>query len=223
MARQTNVVSHWYQLIENFETSSLAFYAAVEEGIKTRGVPGYISSRTEFREAGLMTARREYLRIVRGKHTFDICAAPFGSGFFFSWWLVEQTSSFGVLYLLAFLAASCLLFAFLLAVVGNIAGIAMGLIFSCLGVPGIWWLVGNVARDNPAFVDIILVTPILGGLYQRIFDPPTYYVMDTALMFQQAVHNAVIEVVDQVTTARGLRALSEFQRKPVLKAFVQTT
>jgi hypothetical protein len=43
--------------------------------------------------------------------------------------------------------------------------------------------------------------------------------MDTALMFQESVHNAVLEVVDCITAAKGIRALTEAERKPILKAF----
>ena len=37
-------------------------------------------------------------------------------------------------------------------------------------------------------------------------------------MFQKAVHNAVLEVID-VTAEKGVRALSESDRKPVMREF----
>jgi hypothetical protein len=37
-------------------------------------------------------------------------------------------------------------------------------------------------------------------------------------MFQQAVHNAVLEVMDCMTANKGIRALSETERKPIMKA-----
>jgi hypothetical protein len=40
-------------------------------------------------------------------------------------------------------------------------------------------------------------------------------------MFQQAVHASVMEVIDGMTQAKGLRALSEADRKPILKDFFQ--
>lgn len=42
---------------------------------------------------------------------------------------------------------------------------------------------------------------------------------DTALMFQESVRAAVLEVVDGITKAKGLRALSELERKPILTSF----
>ncbi len=59
--------------------------------------------------------------------------------------------------------------------------------------------------------------PILGPFYERFFRPETYYKIDTAMMFQKAVHNAVLEVVDQLTSAKGARSLSELDRKPVMR------
>ena len=41
------------------------------------------------------------------------------------------------------------------------------------------------------------------------------------LMFQKAVHNAVLEVIDEMTTANGLRALGESERKPIMREFYQ--
>ena len=35
-------------------------------------------------------------------------------------------------------------------------------------------------------------------------------------MFRGAVYSAVLEVIDEITNAKGLRALSETERKPIL-------
>src|SRR5580658_7581549 len=100
MAKQANVISHWNQLFENFQTSSLAFYQSVETAIKERAVPETQGTRVEHREGGLASASREYLRLHRGKYAFDICAAPFGKGFFVSWWFTVPPLAWGFLYTL---------------------------------------------------------------------------------------------------------------------------
>jgi hypothetical protein len=218
------VISHWDQLIENFQTSSLAFYEAVEQGLHRRAVPEFKVSRVEFKEAGILTAKREYLRIVRGKCTFDICAAPFGTGFFFSWWMVEQASPFGLIFLGVFILCSFVLFWMMFGIGLSMSGMTLGLLFAFGGSPVCLLAIGFAARQGipSELEEIILVTPFVKTLYERIFNPPTYYVVDTGLMFQQAVHNAVLEVIDQVTSANGVRALSEFERKPTLKSFAQS-
>src|SRR2546422_481658 len=139
MAAAPVVFSHWSQLIEGLQASPKEFYASVEEAIKRRGIPDAKTTRVDWPEAGPFSPKREYLRVTRREHIFDICGAPFGNGFFVSWWLGEQPSG-------------CLLF------------------FSGF--------------------------PIVAALFSRAVRSSTYYRIDTALMFQSAVHAAVLEVVD---------------------------
>ncbi len=42
-----------------------------------------------WKEGGVLSAKREYLRIQRGNLAFDVCTAPHGSGYFFSWWMAR--------------------------------------------------------------------------------------------------------------------------------------
>lgn len=46
-------------------------------------------SRITHKEAGILSAKREYLRVKHFNLVFDVCAAPFGKDFFISWWLYE--------------------------------------------------------------------------------------------------------------------------------------
>src|SRR6266404_4023136 len=78
------LLAHWNQLIEGLQTSSLSFYDAVEQALADRAVPDTATRRTDYRESGLLSAKREYLRVRRGAQAVDICAAPFGTGFFIS-------------------------------------------------------------------------------------------------------------------------------------------
>jgi hypothetical protein len=86
------VISHWYFLFEGMQASPREFYAAVELAIQTRQVPDARTSRVDWKEGGLLSARREYLRVRRKKLVFDVCGAPFGPNFFVSWWLGELPS-----------------------------------------------------------------------------------------------------------------------------------
>ena len=38
-------------------------------------------------------------------------------------------------------------------------------------------------------------------------------------MFQQAVQKLVMDVIEEVTAANGIRALTELERKPVMRDF----
>ena len=52
-------------------------------------MPGVSTSRITYGEGGLLSPRREYLRVSRDQTVFDICAAPYAKGFFISSWQGE--------------------------------------------------------------------------------------------------------------------------------------
>jgi hypothetical protein len=161
------VLSHWHKLIEGFQESPQRIYSLLEEAIDRREIPDVKISRINYPEAGVLSARREYLRVQRMDHVFDVCAAPFGTGFFFSWWL----------------------------------GVPRRLLRSI-----IWFLL-------IVFVPIVgLIIVIFWWLSLR----ETYYRLDTALMFQDTVHSAVLEVIGQVTEGKGLKAMTELEKKPIM-------
>lgn len=90
MSSTTDVISHWNTLIENFNVSPQGFYAAVTQAIERRQIPNAKTDRITFKESHLLSAKREYLRISCRDFYFAICGAPFGTGFFVSYWLLEQ-------------------------------------------------------------------------------------------------------------------------------------
>lgn len=205
--KNPEVISHWYMLMENFETSGMEFYQAVEAALQERGVPDITTSRVEWQEGGLATARREYLRIQRSRLAFDICAAPFGKGFFFSWWLARIPQQYGIVLLGAI--------SFGLLILYSILWQALGFFLATLAMPVLLGVLGLLIRDGKIQAEeAILEVPIIGSLYERIFSPSTYYRLDTALMFQESVRNAVMEVVGELRNEKGLRALSEAESRP---------
>ena len=208
MAKQPAVVfSNWYHLLEGLQESSKGFYASLEEAIRKRELPEINVSRVNYREGGIFSAEREYLRVEREDLLFDVCAAPFGTGFFISWWLGEDRPS-ALLPTLAALVVTGLLLYF--------AGIIFGLIALVL----IFFFLGALmSTGNLKWAGYLLVIPLIGPLFEKLFMPTTYYKIDTTLMFQESVHRAVVEVIDQMTQAKGLRALSESERKPILSGF----
>ncbi|MHB9010674.1 MAG: hypothetical protein ACYC49_00385 [Ignavibacteriaceae bacterium] len=75
-----------------------------------------------------------------------------------------------------------------------------------------WWL----GEKMGTILSLLLVIPFLGSLVAKTSRPATYYRLDTTLMFQESVHLAVLEMLDGLTEAKGLRALSESERKPII-------
>lgn len=216
-ATMPGVITHWHQLLEGLAASPMDFYAAVETAVERRQIPGAVRSRVDWHEGGVLSAKREYLRVKRGRHVFDICGAPFGAGFFVSSWLVEPRSPYGPL------ALVLLLVGLLIAIVVSMdaLGFVKGLLLLIVGFPALFFLVNALSRDIEGWDDALVAMPVVGPFYERIFRPATYYKIDTALMFQSAVHDAVLEVVDGLGRAKGLRALTELERKPTMREFFQ--
>lgn len=158
----TTILSHWNQMIPGLMQSAQEFYGSVEAAVMPHDLKNVKFERVSFSEGGILSAKREYLQIRRGEHVFHVCAAPFGNGFFISWWLGQVESG-----IFAWLAS----------------------------VPGIGWIVG------------------------RFLKPLTYYKIDTAMMFQSVTHGALMQTVDSITQAKGIRAMTEAERKPVMRDF----
>lgn len=209
------VLSRWHYTVDGFNTSGQRFLAAVEDRVRARNIPGVRFERVVRRERGALSARREYLRVHRSNLRFDICAAPFGEGFFFSWWFVRLAPRWPRLQATA-IAGGVLSFASLSA---SVAGEeTIGTVFL------VALLVGTVAagvianRGGFGAPEHVASLPWIGAAYRRIFRPVTYFSLDTALLFQEAVSRSVYEAVDATLTDQGLRALHERERRPVLGA-----
>jgi hypothetical protein len=85
-----NVFSHWYAWTDHNQFSTQEFYTEIEKELVARRVPGLKISQVNFREGGSLSDKRIYLRLVRERLAFDICASPFGRTFFFSMRFVEK-------------------------------------------------------------------------------------------------------------------------------------
>ncbi len=84
--------SHWNTLIDDFEFSTESFYKHLKKELLSHGISGISSKSVSLPEGNFFSSRRRYLRILWKDYQYDICAAPFGDGFFVSWWLKYKTS-----------------------------------------------------------------------------------------------------------------------------------
>jgi hypothetical protein len=81
--------SNWLQYIEGHPFSTQQFYTALEREIKELDIPNVFISRVGYPQGGLFSQSRVYLRIRCKEYIFDVCAAPFSTGTFVSWWMGE--------------------------------------------------------------------------------------------------------------------------------------
>lgn len=212
-ANPDEALGHWSTLVANLQEPPLEFYENVQAAIARLNIPDAKFERVEYREGGAFSGFREYLRIRRNRDVFDICAAPFGNGCFFSWWFAQEKPA------LPAIAAILILFGYL-AVAGLFVeqfGLLQGPVFLILLVPILLFLARQMGK--PETDDFILMLPFIGRFYDRFFSPITYYRVDTSHMFQKAVQAAMMQVVDQVTASKGIRALTELERKPEMRDF----
>lgn len=143
----------WQKGFDDLKFSSDEFYKSCEEAIRKREIPEISFSRVNYSEGrALISANREYLHISRGEYHYDICAAPFGTGFFVSSWYVEKPD-----------------------------------------------FIKKVMRTIPFFASWGTVK--------------TYFQIDTDYMFKSFVHTGMLEAIDTMTTSKGVRALTEFERR----------
>ncbi len=206
------VLSNWSALVEGLSTSSQDAYLELQGALAAREVPEIEFSRVVYAESGVGSAKREYLRIQRKDFVFDVCAAPFGKSFFFSWWMAIPPLPFAPLwtaafFLLVLLGTAVVQYPFgdgcLSYIVLGLAPFALTLFFMML------MKVGAVLNEGYA-----LRIPIVGRLYRILFAPETYYTTDTQAMFECSVHSSLLEVVEGKISEQGLKALGPDDRRP---------
>lgn len=84
------ILDHWHCRFDDVQHSSKEFYQTIEDALKTHAFPFVYSERIWRSEGGTFSHNREYLKITRGQYDFIVCAAPFGKGYFVSWWLKQR-------------------------------------------------------------------------------------------------------------------------------------
>lgn len=75
-----------------------------------------------------------------------------------------------------------------------------------------WWL---FYKDSIGKI-LISKIPFVGGWLALKLYPVTFYRIDTASMFMSYAQSSVLKVIEDITNEKGVRALSEAEKKPVL-------
>jgi hypothetical protein len=202
--KDTEVIQYWYVLFDNFETPASEFYQAIEHDLVARELTGMEISRVEYAEGGALSARREYLRMRRERLIFDICAAPFGTAWFFSCRFAEIP--------LTIFLWEVIIVLFVLAAVVWFYTILFGLIFGSIlfaaSLLSLLLLMRNTVALGMQDVDAALLQiPVIGGFYEVFIRKPTYYREDT--------RHAYINIVNSIVRSR-INELGEAIKRPVV-------
>ena len=218
--REAVVLNHWIAMADGFHCPPAEFYKSVEAAVSERKVPGLDLVQVEFAEGGMLSDKRLYLRMLRERLVFDICAAPFGDSFFFSCQFAEIPLVVNVWQLLVVLVV--LYFA---------TSISLVLFIKVFGISGLWlcpfaWIVAcalaiytmrNAVAMGLANLDETLIQmPIIGTIYEAWFRRETYYRHDTRLMYLEIVSGVVKKLAEDAVAAKGLKLVRQYEQAPIL-------
>ena len=220
-SQTTEVFTHWGAVLPGIHFSAQELYARVEKEIRAREWPGVEFLRAHHTEAGLLSHKREYLRVLRQRQVFDLCAASFGKDYFITLREAEIKAQLTLATLLIFLVALLIILSACLSTFGMMGG-AIG--FGLLLATGLF-LLFNVLRMGLTRLDGLLMrTPVIGPIYETWFRrSTTYFQHDTRVVFLKLMDDLVKSRVDEETSARGVTLLSCFEHQPILDGLYKTS
>ncbi len=213
------VLDRWHAFFDDFQTSSFEFYGMVKQELARRKVPGLTMSDVRWKEGGVLSHERTYLRLTRERWVFDICAAPFGTGYLFSYRFTElplKINAIAVLFVLCLLASIPIgAFHALRAYLDFTTSLILILVGALFGS---FIFRASLGSESGGLDSMLLQLPGIGPLYDKYFRAHTYYREDTCLMYMATVPAIVKSLVAQVTVSGGVRETSTPAPKPVLEA-----
>ena len=210
---KANVLNHWISLVEDFQYSPAEFYDAIEKELEARQVPGLQLSQIEFAEGGLLSDKRVYLRMVRERLVFDVCAAPFGRSFFFSCRMAEIPVQLKLTQIIALAAVM----GFLLFAATKYLGLILGTIVIAGLLVALVWIMRNVVAAGLSDLDATLMrSSLIGPIYELWIRKETYYRADTRLMYLDTVPHVVKKLAEEVASAKGVKLVRQYEQAPIL-------
>jgi hypothetical protein len=200
----------WYVMVPDFETSTDAFYQGIRDAVREKRLPDVEVSERELREGGMLSARRRYLRLRHERVVFDVCSAPFGTGWYFSCRFGEIPLRLRWWEAALILAAGLGLLALHIAVLGS----PWGPVFFALNLASFLFLLNHLAATELYGLDAALMRiPALGAFYETYFRGDSYHRDDTRRMCLASFDRIVRDAVEAVAGQRPEGSL-QFQEEP---------
>lgn len=209
--KKPEVLEHKYHVVDNFESSTADFYEAIEKELAARRLEGLEISRIEYAEGGVLSAKREYLRLRRERLVFDVCSAPFGTTWLFSWrfsFIPVQLMGWEILVVLLVLAGAILFYQMLF-------GLVLGSILFGASVLSLLLFMRNTVSLGLQDIDAALLQiPIVGAFYEEFLRKDSYFREDTRFAYIEIVRSVIIANVATATGADGIRLEDFLDAKP---------
>lgn len=214
--KKGEVLDSWIAFHDELSFPPREFYEIIEQQLTARRVPGLEISREEFCEGGLLSEKRIYLRLFRERFALYTCAAPFGSGSFFSCRAVYVPALVRLWHILAALS--------FLALVGGLLVKPLGIVFAAIAVVTLLFALAAVFRNaaGAAVSDVdsfLLKIPVLSTIYEGWFRADSFYREDTRTIYLQAIPKLIKEIAEEVTASKGAKLVQQYKFSPVLDDF----
>lgn len=191
--------AHWYVPLLEFRSDTQAFYQAIEDEFAARQIPEVSFERVDYHQAGWLSGRRTYLRLLRERVVTDVCSAPFGTGWYFSCraaTLPRRMAWWEVWLVLAGLIGLAVLYWQFYGLVGGAIVLGSTLVFLLL--------VMATARTWASLDELLIHIPVFGALYEFILRKDTYQQQDHRLIYADMVETIVRAKVHEFCTAGGV-------------------
>jgi hypothetical protein len=210
--KKGELLGHWVAFHDNFSFPPQGFYEAIEKELQARKIPGLEISREGFAEGGMLSDKRTYLRLFRERLALDTCAAPFGSGYFFSC----RTVYVPALVRLWHIVAALVFF----NIVGGLLVIPLGMTFAGIAMIALMFALAGVMRNAAAsplsdLDTLLLKIPGVATIYEDWFRADTYYRADTRLIYLQRIPELIKEIAEDITATKGARLEEQYLLAPI--------
>ncbi len=215
LARNNVMLGYWCKWFRNLSFSPKDFYGMVLRNVHGCALPGLEPRNILLRQSGPFSPERLYLQLRRERLVFEICGAMFGAGFFVSSRLFDRRreptwADYLVLFLILGFWGQAVLF-------------TRGWVWAVIVTTGIiallWSLMRLAVLDAVSGLDRLMSDiPFLGPVYDWLFHPDTYYRQDLNNSYREAVHEALMQAIDDMTSRKGARPLTAEERRPILRS-----
>lgn len=169
-------------------------------------------SEVEYAEGGLLSNKRIYMRMIRERLAFDMCAAPFGNSYFFSCRTVHSPPALRLWHIAAVLAFLWIMYALLFKY--------LGFLFSVIAFVALLIAIFETFRNAVAMGlndldNALMKIPVVGPIYENWFRKETYYRQDARLVYLKIVPEIVKTAAENVTAAKGVKLVQQYERAPI--------
>ncbi|HWX23335.1 MAG TPA: hypothetical protein VN578_25820 [Candidatus Binatia bacterium] len=211
--KRGEILDSWILFADSFTFPPQEFYASLEKEMASRKIPSMEIIKEEFSEGGLLSDKRTYLRLFRERLALYTCAAPFGTGYFFSFRAVYVPALVRLWHILALL--------FFLNVIGGLLLMFLGFTFAIVALAALPFAVAAVFRNATAagvrdLDTMLLKIPVVSTIYENWFREDTYYRIDTRSMYLQTLPEIVRKLAEEITAAKGAKLLPQNEHPPMI-------